>query len=275
MRKDSEPQETHIAAKKSLGQNFLNNTAVPKAMADAANVENTDTVLEIGPGTGMLTRELLARAEKVIAVETDPRAISILSEVFAPEIASGKLYLVEQDVREIDLAALGLKSRTYKLVANIPYYLSGFLFRTFLGHEIQPSTIVFLVQKEVAERIARDKKESLLSLSVEVYGEPHYVKTVKKGNFSPQPKVDSAIIAISNISKGRFKDTSESDFFSLIHEGFKSRRKQLLGNLSDTYAREMLTQVFSKLKLPLDIRAEDVSLDTWLKLGAAIGQRDT
>lgn len=259
-----------VIAKKSLGQNFLNNPGVPRAMADAANIASDDIVLEIGPGTGALTKELLLRARQVIAIETDPRAIAVLDDLFAKEIRSGKLTLISGDVRSYDLYTLGVKASGYKLVANIPYYLSGFLFRTFLEHALQPSTIVFLVQKEVAERITRDKKESLLSLSVKAYGNPRYIQTVKKGNFTPQPKIDSAIIAITEISKKRLNGVPEKDFFTILHEGFKSRRKQLLGNLSALYGREAVSHVLTTLDLAQDVRAEDISLETWVLLAQGL-----
>lgn len=260
-----------IKAKKSLGQNFLNNSNIPRAMADAASIVPSDIILEIGPGTGALTKELLLRSDRVIAIETDSRAIEVLSDVFAKEIQSGKLTLISGDVRSYDFTMLSIHAGAYKLVANIPYYLSGFLFRTFLEHKLQPSTIVFLVQKEVAERIARDKKESLLSLSVKAYGTPRYIKTVKKGNFTPQPKIDSAIIAITDISKKRLNGIPEKAFFTLLHEGFKSRRKQLLGNLSTLYDRELVAQTLETLRLPQNIRAEDVPLETWISLTQILG----
>jgi 16S rRNA (adenine1518-N6/adenine1519-N6)-dimethyltransferase len=173
-------------------------------------------------------------------------------------------------MRTFDLTTLGLKEHSYKVVANIPYYLSGRLFRIFLESTMQPSSLVFLVQKEVAERIARDTKGSLLSLSVSVFGTPVYVKTVKKGNFTPPPKVDSAVIAINSISHDRFRGIDESFFFVLIHAGFKAKRKQLLGNLSSLFSREVLTHTFSTLSIPLDVRGEDLVLETWLSLAAAL-----
>jgi 16S rRNA (adenine1518-N6/adenine1519-N6)-dimethyltransferase len=255
-------------AKKSLGQNFLNNEHVPFLMAEAGNVGRGDVVLEIGPGTGVLTRELLKRGASVIAVEADSRAIDTLTEAFKPEIAHKNLTILHSDIRTVSLTELGLTPHTFKIVANIPYYLSGMLFRMFLESDAQPSDLVFLVQKEVAERIARDKKESLLSLSIKVFGDPSYVKTIKKGNFTPQPKIDSAIVAVHNISYERLKQSSikKDLFFTMIHAGFKSKRKQLLGNLSDTLPRDSLTHIFSTLGLPLDIRGEDLSLEMWLRL---------
>lgn len=280
-----------IDAKKSLGQHFLNNSRIPVLMAEAGEVQKGDTVLEIGPGTGVLTRELLARGARVVAIETDHRAIESLQEPFKTEIANKTLVILDADVRDfpdfsrgtleksgkssIDLKKLGIASNKYKIVANIPYYLSGRLFRIFLETKIQPSYLVFLVQKEVAFRIARDTKESLLSLSIKVFGEPRYVKTVPRGNFNPMPKVDSAIIAISNISRKNFETAHKDLFFKLIHAGFASKRKQLLGNLLSLGTREEMTDVFHMLDIPLTIRAEDLPLEKWLLLTQKLKQNPT
>lgn len=235
-------------------------------MADAAAVGAGDTVVEIGPGTGVLTKELLSRKAKVIAVEADNRAIHILKHTFQDSIENGQLELIHADARSLDLASLGVSEYHYRVVANIPYYLSGRLFRLFLESSIQPSTLVFLVQREVAERIARDTKESILSLSVKAYGTPVYVATVAPGNFTPQPRVDSAIIAVTNISHGRLQGIDERFFFELLHAGFASKRKQLMGNLSSMFQRELLMHTFSTLGLRNDVRGEDVGLDMWISL---------
>ena len=260
----------------SLGQHFLNNARIPALMADAAEVESGDTVLEIGPGTGVLTRELLRRGARVIAIEADARAVAALAKPFRAEIENGKLIIIHDDVRNFPnfprqgLGKLGIRPHAYKVVANIPYYLSGMLFRTFLETALQPHTLVFLVQREVAERIARDKKESLLSLSVKVFGDPEYVKTVARGNFTPPPRVDSAILVVTNISRERLSGMDEKLFFSLIHAGFASKRKQLIGNLTKIADRETLTSIFNGLGLPLTIRGEDVPLATWLSLAKSL-----
>lgn len=255
-----------IEAKKSLGQHFLTNTKVPILMMEAGGVKRGDIVLEIGPGTGVLTRELLKNGAKLIAIEADIRAVESLKESFSAEIKAQMLTIIHGDVRELDLFALGLRPREYKLIANIPYYITGFLFRMFLEHKIHPSDIVFLVQREVAERIVRDKKESLLSLSVKVFGTPKYIKTVRKGSFIPPPKIDSAVIAINTISKDNFAHIPQEFFFVVLHEGFKSKRKQLFGNLSTLVSREQLVHIFSTLGIDEKVRAEDLPLKQWLTL---------
>lgn len=252
--------------KKSLGQHFLTSDVVPKWMCDAANIAKGEIVLEIGPGTGVLTRELLARGATVVALEADQRAIEVLGETFAAELASGQLSIHHTDVRTLDITKYSFTNHGFTVVANIPYYLSGFLFRTLLEHEIQPKTLVFLIQKEVATRIAREEKESILSLSVKAFGTPIYVRTVAKGHFAPPPKIDSAIIAVTDIGMHNFSHIPPSFFFELLHLGFGQKRKQLLGNLSKNYDRNTLTHIFSTLSLREDIRAEDIPLSKWLLL---------
>jgi 16S rRNA (adenine1518-N6/adenine1519-N6)-dimethyltransferase len=263
--------------KKSLGQHFLNSAVVPTWMCDAAHLTAGDLVVEVGPGTGALTRELLLRGARVIALEADRRAIAVLHETFPTEIHAGLLTIVEADIRTFDLQELALPDQGYAVVANIPYYLSGMLFRIFLEHTAQPHTLVFLVQKEVAKRVTESVrtggKESLLSLSVQCYGTPTYIRTVGRGYFTPPPKVDSAIICIHDISRARLAGIDPDHFFTLLHLGFGQKRKQLLGNLASSYPREQLTHIFSTRALPLTVRAEDVPLELWLQLAAALPVR--
>jgi 16S rRNA (adenine1518-N6/adenine1519-N6)-dimethyltransferase len=235
-------------------------------MCAAANLERGDIVLEIGPGTGALTKEILTQGAMVIALEADWRAIESLNETFAEEIATGQLIIHHHDAREIDPSQFGLVHKQYKVIANIPYYISGLLFRTLLEATNQPNTLVFLVQKEVAVRIARDKKESLLSLSVKVYGEPTYICTISRGHFTPPPKVDSAIIAITAISKDKLADLSKESFFNVLHLGFGQKRKQLIGNLSAKYPRPVVAKILEEANVLPTVRAEDISIETWLFL---------
>ncbi|NCN12018.1 ribosomal RNA small subunit methyltransferase A [Candidatus Kaiserbacteria bacterium] len=256
--------------KKSLGQHFLNSDYVPKKMCDAAGELRGKTVLEIGPGTGVLTREILARGAKVVAVEADKRAIVSLEANFPEEITKGQLTLHHHDARTLDPAQFGLIKHSYIVIANIPYYLTGYLFRTILDSINQPSTLVFLIQKEVAERITRDKKESLLSLSVKIFGNPTYICTVGRSHFTPAPNVDSAVIAIQNISRNNFSTVRSEHLFTLLHLGFGQKRKQLLGNLSKNYDRSKLEDIFKMLEIPFNIRAEDLPVSTWISLAVLL-----
>ncbi len=267
--------------KKSLGQNFLNSQKIAGEIVEASKTDFKDTVLEIGPGEGILTRELLKTVEKVVAIEKDSRLIPVLTEKFNIEIKDNKLALICGDILNFDLSKtvfdtsmprvpLGI-GRGYKVVANIPYYITGQILRKFLEAENKPETITLLVQKEVAERIvAKDKKESLLSLSVKIYGKPKYIKTVSKAFFSPQPKVDSALLHISDINDPFPKVTplgrEGEEFFDLIHAGFAHKRKQLFSNLSKKYNKEKLSKIFETLKIPMKIRAEDLPLEVWVEL---------
>ena len=256
--------------KKSLGQYFLIAPQTIKKIVDTAFVSKEDTVLEIGPGRGALTRELLLRGAKVVAVEKDGELIEKLTKTFGKEIDEGFLKLIHDDILLCDFDTLGLTDKKYKVVANIPYYITGILIRTLLTNSIQPNTIVLIVQKEIAERISKDIKESLLSLSVKAYGTPRYMGTIKRGAFRPSPRVASAILLIKNISRDFFADISEETFFKLLKVGFSSKRKQVLNNLEKVEDKKILLQIFKKLNINPKIRAEDLSLQSWKKIVESI-----
>ena len=250
--------------KKSLGQNFLTSQSVVDKIVETANLDSQDVVLEVGPGKGILTQALLEKAGKVIAVEKDDALIYLLKERFAEEIKNEKLILVRGDILKFDFEEYNLKNDSYKIVANIPYYITGEFLRSVLSSSFQPSQMVLLVQKEVAERIARSKKESILSLSIKVYGEPKYIQTVKAGSFNPAPKVDSAILSIENLSKKFFDEVSEERFFKVIKTGFAHKRKLLLSNLSVLKSREEIKKAFKEALINEKARAEELSLEQWL-----------
>ncbi len=256
--------------KKSLGQHFLKSSAYLRAVADAAGVKEGDVVLEIGPGGGALTRELLSRGAIVTAIEKDSRLIPILEELFVKEIAEKRLTVIEADVLYFDVAVWrnNVTTFSYKLVANIPYYITGALFKKFLSGDIQPSCLVFLVQKEVAERIARSTKESILSLSIKAYGSPAYVKTVPRGAFVPPPDVDSAILLISRISKNNFINAKhEKQFFTLVRAGFAQKRKMLKRNIERVLGVSTLEKMLNA-GIEENARAEDVPVGKWLQLSS-------
>ena len=258
-----------------LGQHFLVNPQVAKAVAEGARVMKNDLVLEIGPGKGMLTRVLLSMGTRVVAVEKDPAMVALLNETFKKEISDQRLVVREDDIRNfLTLSTIySPLSTSYKVAANIPYYITGELLRMFLTTENQPKSIAFLIQKEVAQRITGYGKrqpdgaikESVLSLSVKVYGTPRYVKTVSRGNFNPPPNVDSAILAITDISRKNFKNVSEEMFFKIVKAGFAQKRKKLSGNLKKLFGNRT-EKIFSDLTLDPRIRAEDVGLSVWLSL---------
>jgi len=294
--------------KKSLGQNFLTSKPIAKSIVEAGRPNENETIVEIGPGKGFMTEEILKVSNKVIAIEKDHRLIPILEEKFKSEISSGKLRVIEADILELDMSRTVLDINGYKVIANIPYYITGQIIRKFLESDFQPSSMTMLVQKEVAERIvARNKKESLLSLSVKVFGDPKIIRTVGRGAFSPAPNVDSAVLNIVNISMKNFtifspisiiprvplgitspvkkypskgspwmvgeskkleelEGVSPELFFEVIHAGFAHKRKQLLPNLSSLYNKEKLVEIFNELNLDPKSRAEDISLNVWLKI---------
>lgn len=251
-----------------LGQHFLRGTWAAATLAKEANLSPGEACLEIGPGKGVLTRELLKTGAHVIAIEKDGPLVSYLETAFQREIQDGQLKVIENDVRNVDALTLGLKDRAYSLAANIPYYITGEILRRFLTGEAQPHTLALLVQKEVAERIlARDGKESVLSISVKTYGMPRIAAKVSKGNFSPPPKVDSAILVVEHISRDFFKDLDENSFFTTLKKGFSSKRKQLMSNVSSSkISKEVLAKVFHACEIPEKARAEDLSLPTWKRL---------
>ncbi len=256
-------------AKKSLGQNFLKSAPALQMMCSAGEINKDDTILEIGPGKGALTDKLLAIAKKVIAVEKDWELFEFLKEKYEREIKNGKLLLVNDDILKFEPSTYSLISAKYKIVANIPYNITGAIIKKFLSCEIQPEKMVLLVQKEVAERIvARDDKESILSLSVKAYGSPKYMMKVHKRFFSPSPKVDSAIIAINNINKNKFKnETEENNFFNIVKAGFAHKRKVLCRNLESVQVRHgQIGKVFEKIGINQKSRAENIKIEKWLEI---------
>jgi 16S rRNA (adenine1518-N6/adenine1519-N6)-dimethyltransferase len=292
--------KTH-RAKKSLGQNFLKSESALREIIKAGEITGEDLILEIGPGKGVLTKKLLEKTEQVVAVEKDRSLCELLREKFSKEISEGKLILTEEDILDLEISEIFsdsprksstedflcpsspllprvhsrispsisskniLRNFNYKIIANIPYNITGAILKKFLTTDNQPERMVLLVQKEVAERIvARDGKENLLSISVKVYGEPKMIMKVPARYFSPAPKVDSAIISIKNISRRNFTKNKidEEKFWEILRAGFAHKRKKLSSNLKNL-------KKISKPELNLILgnkRAEDLTLKDWIEL---------
>ena len=260
-------------AKKSLGQHFLRSSSAVKAIVGAGSVGAADTVLEIGPGEGVLTAALLATGAHIVAVEKDRDLIPVLSERFSAELAAGQLELIEADVLDFDPSKHGLAGGAYKLVANIPYYITGAIFEKFLTEETPPSLMVVLIQKEVATRIvARDGKQSILSISVRAFGAPKITAKVPASAFRPVPKVDSAVLLVADISNKHFAGTGVSKegaikhFFTIVRAAFAHKRKLLARNLEDVSSKEAIHAMLAELSISEKARAEDLPSEKWFAI---------
>lgn len=256
-----------------LGQHFLHSPSAIGAMVESAGVSAENAVLEIGPGEGVLTEALLQTGASVVAIEKDSSLVERLKSRFAAQISSKQLTLIEDDFRNIKIPEL--MNTSYIVCANVPYYITGEIIRTLLTAEKQPSNMSLLIQKEVAQRIvARDKKESILSLSVKAYGVPTVARIVPRGSFRPAPSVDSAILAVNSISRDFFTGFSEEEFFSVVKSGFAEKRKQLGGNLKSLAGAESLASAFNKCEILPSTRAEDLSLPHWACLAKQLFPKD-
>ena len=272
-------------AKKSLGQNFLKSEVALQKIIEAGEIKQDDVILEIGPGRGALTKKLLASSCQLIAVEKDKELFDLLKEKFKEEILSGQLILICDDILNFNLS-YKLLTKSYKLIANIPYNITGAILKKFLTEKQQPERMVLLVQHEVAKRIvARDNKESVLSISVKAYGEPKMIMKVEARYFSPAPKVDSAIISIKNISRKNFTsppapllakervaqkssgpgEVNEENFWQIVKTGFAHKRKKLANNLKSLKYFKSMGQK-EKLEKLGNKRAEDLTLSDWISL---------
>ncbi len=245
-----------------LGQHFLIHSWAARALAHAVAIRDGETFLEIGPGKGILTKELLALGP-VVAVEKDGALIPRLQETFTDEIESGALRLVLSDVRDVSAESLGLTS--YVVAANIPYYITGEIIRQFLTAPAQPRSLALLIQKEVAQRIVSGK-ESILSLSVKAYGRAKITDKVPKKHFSPPPKVDSAVLLIENVTKDFFREIREEDFFRVVHAGFASKRKFVSNNLAVVFGKEKASEAMNSAGVPEKARAEDIEIGKWKEM---------
>jgi 16S rRNA (adenine1518-N6/adenine1519-N6)-dimethyltransferase len=248
-----------------LGQHFLNAEWVARDLIAAVAPREGEVIVEVGPGKGALTEKLLATGNVVVAIEKDEVLGEYLVEKFKTEIAAGKLHLMVGDIRDGDTYD-ALEERPYVVAANIPYYITGEIIRDFLTAAHQPRSLALLIQKEVAERIvARDGKESILSLSVKAYGTPTIVAKVPAGCFNPPPSVDSAILLVSDISRSFFDGLPEDVFFKAVKAGFAAKRKQLGGNLEKVFGREALLAL-TTAGVDAKVRAEDVKLSDWKRI---------
>jgi 16S rRNA (adenine1518-N6/adenine1519-N6)-dimethyltransferase len=257
-----------LRADKRLGQNYLQDADALKKIVEAAEIQTTDTVLEIGPGLGSLTRYLSVSAHQVVAVELDPKLVSVLKTILKPY---ANVRLIHGDILKLTPKELGLPD-DYLVAANIPYHITSAIIRQLLESEPKPRRIVLTVQKEVAERICATPPDmSLLALSVQVYGTPRIMAHIPSGAFYPEPKVDSAIVRIDILPSPAIELHLLDDFFQLIKAGFGQKRKTLRNSLSSglkisTAEAELL---IVKAEIDSKRRAETLSLEEWERLSRA------
>ena len=254
-----------IRPAKSRGQNFLIDQNIVKKIMVVAELGKDDVVLEVGPGLGTLTKELLlSQAKKIIAVELDKKINEFLKAEFFEE---KKLELVEGDILKINLKDLELADFKYKIVANLPYNITAQFLRLFLEHSPRPKEIIVMVQKEVAQRIiAKAGEMSVLAVAAQFFGEPKILFKVGHDCFWPEPEVDSAVIKID--LKSDLPPVDVKKFFRIVRIGFSARRKQLHNNLAAGLGlkNSQIKQFFNNFGWREDIRAQDLGVEDWIKL---------
>lgn len=252
-----------------MGQHFLVSRATLKKIIDAANLDAKKTVLEVGAGDGVLTYELARLSGKVVAVEKDKNLALYLRQGLTDKEVKN-VFLVEGDILKIPFAELGV-GKKYSLVGNIPYYLTSRLIRRFLESDNPPEEMFLMIQKEVAERIVADPpRMNLLALSVQVYAKPKILFFVPPGAFHPQPKVDSAFIAITEISENEFREggVDKEIFFKVARAAFQTKRKTLANSLANNLklAKGTTERMLAVCGIDSKRRAETVSIKEWLEI---------
>jgi 16S rRNA (adenine1518-N6/adenine1519-N6)-dimethyltransferase len=260
-----------VRPKKELGQHWLHDDATLEAICEAAGVRAGDTVLEVGPGLGTLTRKLLVRGAHVTAVEFDTHLAQNLTNHIWEDSPPKMEYFQRLTVVESDILRFNLQQlpEGYKVVANIPYYLTSNLIRVLCESPNRFSQAALLIQKEVAERVCADPGDmSLLSVSIQYYCEVSLGVFVPKELFTPPPKVDSQVLVLRRREQPLFPDVDEKQFFRLVRAGFSQRRKTLINALSGglQIGKDTATTLVESAGLDPKIRAQALSLDDWARL---------
>lgn len=256
---------------KKLGQVFLKDEETLEKIIKAGEVNSQDQVLEIGPGKGVLTKTLLKTGAKIIAVEKDPCLVKYLKKRF---VDNPNLNIIQGDIRDfLKNTAYRILNTEYKVIGNIPYYLTSHLIRLLLELENQPQIIVLMIQKEVAQRIiSQPPQMNLLAVSIQFYAKPEIICYVPRTAFLPIPKVDSAVIKITPHPVIARSEATQQSFFKVIKAGFKQPRKLLINNLSKNLKikKDFLRKIFLQLNISLNTRAQNLSIQEWLSLSSLL-----
>jgi 16S rRNA (adenine1518-N6/adenine1519-N6)-dimethyltransferase len=256
---------------KGLGQNFLHNQVVLERIVAAAELSADDVVLEIGAGMGSLTAQLARRAGRVVAVELDERLIPVLQSELS---GLDNVTLVQGDILALDLAELVSDTAEYKVVANLPYYITSAVLRHLLEASLRPQCLVVTVQREVAERIVAEPGQmSLLAVSVQFYGRPQLLFRVKPGSFYPSPGVESAVVRVDLYPRPPVPVEDVDAFFRVVRAGFSQRRKQLRNTLAAglRLPPEAVVAALNQVGVDPRRRAQTLSLEEWTTIAGALG----
>ena len=247
---------------KSLGQHWLHDRGILEAIAESAELQPHDTVLEIGPGLGTLTSELLRRADSVTAVEFDPE----LARKLPGQFPGKNLSVIHDDILQFALDELPVG---YKVVANVPYYITSKIVEKLMTAKNKPAITVLLVQKEVAERIAAKPGDmSILAVSAQIFAEAELGVEVPKAFFTPPPKVDSQVVILRTRPEPLVPAEDERALFRVVKAGFSAKRKKLRSSISAGLAisKPAAEELLRHASINPDSRAEDLSIDDWLRL---------
>ena len=265
--------EMGINPRKSLGQHFLVANGVINIITRAAQIQSTDTILEVGPGLGILTRELVKQTPNVIAIELDEQLANALSD----RIQSKGLKVIAEDARKVDIKAV-TRGLPYKLISNLPYYAAGPILRHFLESDHPPETAVIMLQREVAKQmVAKPGHMSLVSIGTQIYGAIRIVSFIPSSAFYPKPNVTSAIVKIETYKNPLVEYANRESFFSVVKAGFSAPRKQLRNALaqglkvSTAIAGDHLTSA----RIEPEARPSTLSLENWIALHLIIHGRAT
>jgi len=249
-----------IKPSKRLGQNFLIDKSVVKKVIKAAGLHSKDIVLEVGPGIGALTKEIAKKAGKIITVEKDPRMVEILMDNLK---GFKNIEIINKDILKYNFQF----SKKYKIVANLPFYITAPVIRKFLESKYPPEEMVLIVQKEVAQRIcSKPPKMNILAVSVQFYAKPKIISYISRKSFWPSPKVDSAIIKI--VPQKKYKDIDIDLFFKVVKAGFAHPRKQLANNLTNGLKlnKQEVNDLLLKNNIKPSQRAETLAVQDWINL---------
>lgn len=267
----------HITANKNLGQNFLIDDEAVNGIVEAAKVSKDDLIIEIGPGLGTLTKELLDRAGKVICIELDKRMIEILNDRFS---MYSNFKVLNEDVLKVDLKNLISKEKikTTKIVANLPYYITTPIIMKLLEERLDIETITVMIQKEVADRLVTNPgtgDTGAITYAIHYYTEPKRVLEVPNTAFIPAPKVNSTVINLTVLKEPKVKVKDEAKLFELIKTAFMQKRKTLLNALSNSNkygSKEEISKALESLEIDSRVRPEKLTLEEFAKITETISK---